>query len=374
MSSVAVFKGGVLANLMPPLPSDLQAALDKAQKMVETGNSEKALGVLRDAAWDATKTNSHKARVLSAAADAYIARGESDPASRRKHWQAAHKNYQKALKMDSSNKDIRRDMNRLASMMDEQAISLGSGFQILDDGSPTPLGVFAIIASLMVFLVAFKVTGGLLEQPSESVEVTMIVSYVHPDDPNNRVEGTIVVELYPDDAPKHVESFLSHVENFRYDSTVFHRVIDGFMIQGGDIEQRSGSGGYAANFYDYCNGQYSNDDTCGGAGQESWTIPGEHENGLKHGPGALAAAHAGLNTDGSQFYIVPSDSTPSHLDWEEEKDCSAQSCHTVFGMVVSGQDVVDAISEVDTPNSSPQNDGSGDTPIDNVRLISVTRN
>jgi len=70
------------------------------------------------------------------------------------------------------------------------------------------------------------------------------------------------------------------------------------------------------------------------------------------------------NTGGSQFYIVPSDSTPSHLD----------GIHTVFGKVVSGQDVVDAISEVDTPNSTPQNDGSGDTPIENVRLISVTRN
>ncbi len=352
---------------MPPLPSDLQAALDKAQKLVESGDSEMALGVLRDTAWDATKTNSHKARVLSAAADAYIARGESEPANRKKHWQTAHKNYQKALKLESSNKDTRRNMNRLASMMDEQAISLGSGFQILDDGSPTPLGVFAIIASLMVFLVAFKYAGGFIEQSSNSssYEVTMTVSYVHPDDPNNRVEGTIVIELYPDDAPTHVENFLSHVDDSRYESTVFHRVIDGFMIQGGDIDNRGGSGGYAANFYGYCNGQDSVDDTCGGSGQDAWTIPDEADNGLLHSPGALAMAKTSAeNTGGSQFYIVPSDSTPSHLD----------GIHTVFGKVVSGQDVVDAISEVDTPDSTPQEDGMGTTPIENVRLISVTRN
>ena len=229
---------------MPPLPSELQAALDMAKKLVDSGDSEKALGVLRDTAWDATKTNSHKARVLSAAADAYIARGESDPANRKKHWQTAHKNYQKSLKLESSNKETRRNMNRLASMMDEQAISLGSGFQILDDGSPTPLGVIAIVGFILVFLVAFKFTGDAIENEpaSESILVTMEVSYVHPDNPDSRVEGSIVIELYPDDAPKHVESFLSHVDNFRYDSTTFHRVINDFMIQGGDVEHLNGGG------------------------------------------------------------------------------------------------------------------------------------
>ncbi|MAC97852.1 MAG: hypothetical protein CL971_05395, partial [Euryarchaeota archaeon] len=100
--------------------------------------------------------------------------------------------------------------------------------------------------------------------------------------------------------------------------------------------------------------------------RSDWTVPGEHENGLKHGPGALAAAHAGLNTDGSQFYIVPSDSTPDWLDWNPGKDCTAQgqSCHTVFGMVISGMNHVDAISEVTTDGSEP---------VDDVRLIQAYR-
>jgi len=105
-----------------------------------------------------------------------------------------------------------------------------------------------------------------------------------------------------------------------------------------------------------------------------WSLPGEHTNGLTHVPGSLAAAHAGLNTDSSQFYIVPEDSTPFHLDWQPGKDCSQDSCHTVYGQVISGLEHITAISEVDTPNSTPQNDGSGDTPINEVRLMHVTLN
>ena len=107
-------------------------------------------------------------------------------------------------------------------------------------------------------------------------------------------------------------------------------VIDGFMIQGGDFEMNSGSGGYAAKWYGYCNGQTTDSNgesyTAETCQINQWSLPGEHENGLKHKGGSLAAAHAGLNTDGSQFYIVPSDSAPTWLDWNEGKDCSQESC------------------------------------------------
>jgi len=249
--------------------------------------------------------------------------------------------------------------------MDEQAISLGKGLQMFDDGNPTPAGLAAFSVTLIVFLVAFKYAGEALEQPLEGTTVTLEVSYIHPDDPNTRVEGEIVIDLYADKAPKHVENFLYLVDNGLYDYTAFHRIIDGFMIQGGDIEGKSGSGGYSGIWYGYCNGQSGPSHTAESCPQADWSLPGEHTNGLKHGPGALAAAHAGLNTDGSQFYIVPSDSTPSHLDWNEGKDCSSASCHTVYGMVVSGMEHVDAISEVDT--------ASGDTPVHDVRLVTAYR-
>ena len=84
---------------------------------------------------------------------------------------------------------------------------------------------------------------------------------------------------------------------------------------------------------------------------------------MKHKTGSLAAAHAGLNTDGSQFYIVPTGSQPTWLDWEEDKNCAQESCHTVYGTVTDGQEHVDAIAEVPTDNSKPVND---------VTIVSVT--
>ena len=356
---------------MPTGPSSLKEALARATSMIESGDVDGALELLRTEAWAAAENNSHKVQVISLAADAKIAKGDIDMANRKAHWQDAHNSYQRAQKLEPSNKEIRRAQNKLASMMDEQSISLGKGWQLFDDGNPTPTGLAAAFVGLMVFLVAFKFAGESLEQPLESTDVTLQVSYIHPDDPNSRVEGEIVIELYASEAPKHVENFLYLVDNGMYDSTIFHRIIDGFMIQGGDIDDMNGAGGYAGIWYGYCNGQISGSNgeiyTSENCPRSDWTVPGEHENGLKHGPGALAAAHAGLNTDGSQFYIVPSDSTPDWLDWNPGKDCTAQgqSCHTVFGMVISGMNHVDAISEVST--------GSNDKPVEDVRLIQAYR-
>jgi len=180
----------------------------------------------------------------------------------------------------------------------------------------------------------------------EHQNITLLVSYV-PSGQNagDRVNGTIVIELFPNEAPLHVDSFVRHIESDAYNHTIFHRVIDGFVIQGGDIQNQDGTGGYAGDWYGYCNGEPAT--TCDTA---DMTIPSEADNGLTHGPGTLAMAWGGGDPDsaGSQFYIVPSDSMPSHLD----------GAHTVFGQVTSGMEYVDAISEVDTDSS--------DTPIYDV--------
>lgn len=372
--SVAVFKGWVVGALMPPMPTALKDALSRATSMIESKDVDGALELLRTEAWNAAETNSHKIEVISLAAQAKIAKGDIDMKNRKMHWQDAYNSYQRALKLEPSNKDVRRSQNKLASMMDEQAISLGKGWQMFDDGNPTPLGLMASFVAIMVFLVAFKFAGESLEETPtlESSEVTLEVSYIHPDDPGTRVSGEIVLELYESEAPKHVENFLYLVDNGMYDTTIFHRIIDGFMIQGGDIEDRNGAGGYAGIWYGYCNGQMANADgqiyTSENCPQQDWAVPGEHaQSSLRHVPGALAAAHAGLNTDGSQFYIVPSDSNPSWLDYEPGKDCSAQgnSCHTVYGMVISGMNHVDAMAEVLT--------GNADKPVEDVRLIQAYR-
>jgi len=123
-------------------------------------------------------------------------------------------------------------------------------------------------------------------------------------------EGTIELELFPEDAPKTVANFTKLAgENF-YDGVGFHRVIPDFMIQGGD-PTGTGSGGPGYTFEDEFN---------------------DHRM-IK---GALAMANAGPNTNGSQFFIVTAD----ECSWLDGK-------HTVFGRVVEGQDVVDRISQVD---------------------------
>ena len=139
-------------------------------------------------------------------------------------------------------------------------------------------------------------------------------------------QGSIEIELFPEDAPKTVENFTKLAADGFYDGLIFHRVIPDFMIQGG-CPQGIGTGGPGYQFEDEFN---------------------DH----KVVRGALAMANSGPNTNGSQFFIVTAEATP----WLDGK-------HTVFGQVTKGQDVVDRIQHVDR-------DGR-DKPITPVTLDSV---
>jgi len=360
-----------------PIPAELQKAWEDATELLGAKNDpEGALEALRSA-WSSIENEAQRAKTLAIAADAGTELGLIDQRNQKSHWQKAYKNYTKSLSIDPKNKETRRNMNKLASMMDENAISLGIGFQMFDQGNPTPMGLLVMVLSMAAFLVSIKLVSDFLDDGNNPV-VALQVQYVVN---GQSVTGEIQIELYEDDAPMHVESFLIHAENFQYDGVQFHRVINDFMIQGGDIQNMGGSGGYAADWYGYCNGEQMLESEC--RQKEDYTIPFEHDNGLRHTPGAIAAAHAGLNTDGSQFYIVPGDAEPCHLDADRDtdvngnciedpnKDCTVQgkSCHTVFGYVISGMEHVDAISHVETVNPSQHDD----RPVDPVRIISVTR-
>ena len=139
--------------------------------------------------------------------------------------------------------------------------------------------------------------------------------------------GDIVLEFFDDIAPKHVESFKLHVQNGYYNGTTFHRVIPGFMVQGGDpltkSEDRSshGTGGNAAKYFGI--GTESEDST--------WDLPAEFSN-TPHERGILSMARSNNpDSGGSQFFICVADAR--FLDNQ----------YTVFGKVVSGMDVVDTI-------------------------------
>ena len=127
--------------------------------------------------------------------------------------------------------------------------------------------------------------------------------------------GSIVCELYTKDAPNTVNNFVFLAREKFYDGTTFHRVINDFMVQGGDPEG-SGRGGPGYKFADEVK-----------------------NNPRKHQVGSLSMANSGPNTNGSQFCI-----THIATDWLDGK-------HTVFGQVITGQDVVNAIKQGDTIKS-----------------------
>jgi cyclophilin family peptidyl-prolyl cis-trans isomerase len=142
--------------------------------------------------------------------------------------------------------------------------------------------------------------------------------------------GRIVVRFFPDKAPRHVESFTRLAREGFYDGTEFHRVIPGFMIQGGDPNSKSGAGPV-------------------GTGGPGYTIKAEF-NDVKHKRGILSAARSGHpDSAGSQFFIMVASAT--HLDGQ----------YSAFGEVVEGLDVVDKI--VSLPR------GAGDRPNPENRAI-----
>src|SRR5437016_1529726 len=127
----------------------------------------------------------------------------------------------------------------------------------------------------------------------------------------NTSHGTIALELFDEDAPQTVENFRKLAGDGFYDGIIFHRVIPDFMIQGG-CPQGTGTGGPGYTFDDEIN---------------------DH----KIVRGALAMANAGPNTNGSQFFIVTTQSAP----WLDGK-------HTVFGRVTDGMEAVDTIEQLPT--------------------------
>lgn len=175
----------------------------------------------------------------------------------------------------------------------------------------------------------------------------------------NTTMGSIKVLLFPDAAPKAVENFTTHAANGYYNGIIFHRVIENFMIQGGD-PTGTGMGGesiWGRSFKDEFSRDYHN---------------------LR---GALSMANAGPGTNGSQFFIVQAKEVDGGLisQMEELSDMFPADCvedykalggtpwldfrHTVFGQVVEGMDVVDAIAAVKV--------GRNDKPLTDVSITGI---
>ena len=140
--------------------------------------------------------------------------------------------------------------------------------------------------------------------------------------------GSFTVELFEDRAPKTTKNFIDLAEKGFYNGVIFHRVIKGFMLQGGDP-------------------------TGTGRGGPGYNIPDEFHKELRHDtPGVLSMANAGPNTGGSQFFV-----TLAATPWLDNK-------HAVFGKVTEGMDVVQKIGVTPT--------GANDRPQSEVKIEKVT--
>ena len=142
--------------------------------------------------------------------------------------------------------------------------------------------------------------------------------------------GDLTVEFFSDTAPVTVNNFISLSNDGYYDNIIFHRVISGFMIQGGDP---SGTG----------HGEYGK--------FPGYTFEDELNNQQPYEKGILAMANAGPNTNGSQFFIM-------HVDYPLPYQ------YTIFGKVTDGLDVIDTIASVQT--------AEGDRPVEDVVILGVT--
>lgn len=166
-------------------------------------------------------------------------------------------------------------------------------------------------------------------------------------------EGNIKIKLFPEQAPKTVENFLTHAKDGYYDGVIFHRVINNFMIQGGDP------------------------DGTGMGGESIWgdSFEDEISNQLYNLRGALSMANAGPGTNGSQFFIVQNKEDMSDGLLAEDVptkiiDAYANGGtphldgkHTVFGQVVEGMDVVDKIAAAETE--------AGDKPAKDIKIKNI---
>lgn len=171
-------------------------------------------------------------------------------------------------------------------------------------------------------------------------------------------KGDIKFRLFPDRAPKAVENFVGLAKKGYYNGTIFHRVINDFMIQGGDP---TGTG-------------------MGGSSIWDKSFEDEFNNNLFNIHGALSMANAGPNTNGSQFFIVTANKVPKDMlsqleegGWpseivsvyaEQGGTPWLDNRHTVFGQVDAGMDVVYAIQDVKK--------GAADKPVEDVVMEEVT--
>ncbi len=192
-----------------------------------------------------------------------------------------------------------------------------------------PLFQFALLVIIVVGAIAI-----LQKNPTPQTKGTTVTATDSTRAKISTTKGDIVIKFYPTDAPKAVENFIGLANKGYYDGIIFHRVIKGFMNQTGDP---TGTGTGGESFF----GKAFADEL------DSNSPSGKR--GYKDG--VVAMANSGPNTNGSQFFIMAADYDLPHN-------------YTIFGEVVDGHDIVDAINTVATDKN--------DKPLEEIKMTKVT--
>src|SRR3989344_125114 len=201
------------------------------------------------------------------------------------------------------------------------------------------IGILVIAVGAVVSLIFDKINAPIEDSPEARNEASVVAPLSESNIAKNAMHvitletnfGTIQFETYDADAPKASNNFITLAQKGFYDGLTFHRVIDGFMIQGGD-PNGSGTGGPGYTFEDELN-----------------PATPSYKNGYKKG--VVAMANAGPNTNGSQFFIMLA-------------DYPLPNNYTIFGHVTMGQDVIDKIGKTKT--------GTNDKPVSSVIIKNAT--
>jgi len=309
-----------------------KSAWTKAEKLTTKGKPEGALLALREV--DPTGSHSTTLRLAGEATHKIAQRTNS-----KSEYRKAASLLRDSVQMNPKDKQSNTAYNGILNEMQDKGISESVIPRLLNDGTPTVAGVFAFVASLIIILAGL----GILAQPKEVSVGDVIMELSWTDTSGAFHEGTIWIQLFEDTTPMHAESFRANTDAGRYDDTIFHRIVDGFMIQGGDFENRDGTGGHAGKYFGYCASTGFSESTECENQMTEWVIPAEF--GQTHDAGVIAAARSqSENSAGSQFYLV--DSTGAH---------SLDGQYTAFGFAykglidgseTTGIEVIDQISQV----------------------------
>ena len=327
----------------------VQKAWSRAEADIKKGNYAGVVDLMRE-------TDSEGQHAMTWYLAGLARREEAKASGAASTYRQAAKNLRTAMQMDRRTKRYNTAYNDLLNEMTEKRIGEYLIPPLLKDGTPT-LTSFGLMG--VVFLAVLFALSQAGNSPVLTGDEMVRMSMTWTDADGTDRSGDVTIQIHAD-APSHASSFLQHVNEGTYDGTIFHRVIDGFMIQGGDFENSDGTGGYAASWQGYCNGQA--EPSSNACDQTQYTLPDEVDNGRLHDVCVLSMAKTNNpHTGGSQFFLIPEDAEDSSTGQPGTPWLNGK--HTVFGTITDGCEHVTSISEIETEGSQNSD------PVHQVTLV-----